>query len=79
MRKTLIITHMLIAMMTPAAAQSATPEQRAAVETACKADVTKLCPDVQPGGGRIAVCLRQNEKQVSTQCREAVAKLRAAR
>jgi hypothetical protein len=41
---------------------------------ACKADAEKLCPGVQPGGGRIAACLKQNEAQVSTACKEAIAK-----
>ncbi|HVN35382.1 MAG TPA: cysteine rich repeat-containing protein [Casimicrobiaceae bacterium] len=44
--------------------------------TACKADVEKFCHGVQPGGGRIAACLKQNEAQVSTGCKNAVAKAR---
>ena len=44
---------------------------------ACQADVAKLCPGIQPGGGRIMGCLKQNEAQVSTSCKEAIAKGRA--
>jgi len=38
----------------------------------CKADVAKLCPQVQPGGGRIAHCLKENEAQVSDACKERI-------
>ncbi len=38
----------------------------------CKADVAKFCPQVQPGGGRIAQCLKQNEAQLSASCQERV-------
>jgi hypothetical protein len=38
----------------------------------CKADVGKFCPQVQPGGGRIAQCLKQNEAQLSAPCVERI-------
>ena len=44
--------------------------------TACKADVASLCSGVQPGGGRIAACLKQNEAQVSPACKDALAHAR---
>jgi Cysteine rich repeat len=40
----------------------------------CKDDVAKLCPGIQPGGGRIVGCLKQNESQVSAACKDAIAK-----
>jgi hypothetical protein len=40
----------------------------------CKADVATLCSGVQPGGGRIAGCLKQNEAKVSPACKDALAK-----
>jgi hypothetical protein len=46
---------------------------------ACKADVEKLCSGVQPGGGRIGACLKQNEAQVSTACKDALSKARQKR
>lgn len=36
---------------------------------ACKEDVEKLCPGVQPGGGRIIACLREHRDQVSDACK----------
>jgi hypothetical protein len=47
--------------------------------TACKADVDKLCPGVQPRGGRIIACLQANEAQVSAACKDALAKAREKR
>lgn len=38
----------------------------------CKADVAKFCPQVQPGGGRIGQCLKQNEAQLSAPCVERI-------
>jgi hypothetical protein len=58
-----------------AADQSASGGPRAA----CKADVDKLCPGVQPGGGRIIACLQANEAQVSAACKDALAKAREKR
>ena len=40
---------------------------------ACKADAEKLCQDVQPGEGRIARCLKQNEANLSPACKDAMA------
>lgn len=57
----------------PAAAPS--PELR----QACAADVRTLCPGVQPGGGLLKQCLRQNAAKVSPGCREALKEARTAR
>jgi hypothetical protein len=40
---------------------------------ACRADVEKLCKGIQPGGGRIAMCMKQHESELSPGCREAIA------
>lgn len=40
---------------------------------ACRADVEKLCKGVRPGGGRIAMCMKQHEAELSPGCREAIA------
>jgi len=39
---------------------------------ACKQDVQTLCPNVQPGGGRILACLKGHAQQVSAGCKEAI-------
>lgn len=47
----------------------------------CAEDIQKLCKDVKPGGGRIAACLKENEKKLSKACaeRQAAVKERGAR
>jgi hypothetical protein len=35
---------------------------------ACKADVEKLCKDVQPGEGRVLECLQTHKADVSPKC-----------
>jgi len=42
----------------------------------CRADVERLCKGVEPGGGRIAKCMRAHRSDVSADCRTA---LKAAR
>jgi hypothetical protein len=39
---------------------------------ACARDAASLCEGVQPGGGRIFVCLRAQSERLSTRCRNAV-------
>ncbi len=41
---------------------------------ACGADMAKFCKDVKPGGGRIADCLKEHEKDLSKDCVEQRAK-----
>jgi hypothetical protein len=52
------------------------PSQQALADArvACDTDIQKLCPGVQPGGGRILACLKQHKDQVSDVCKQAVIK-----
>lgn len=36
---------------------------------ACGDDMTKYCPDVEPGGGRKFACLREHKSQLSETCK----------
>ena len=55
----------------PAPAPSPSPN---AVRAACETDVPKVCPGIQPGGGRIIQCLVQHQNEVSEACKQALAK-----
>lgn len=77
---------LLLSLCVAFAAQSATadesvpapaaPSPQAVNEAraACDADIQKLCPGVQPGGGRILACLKQHKEAVSDGCKQAVLK-----
>jgi Cysteine rich repeat len=48
--------------------QSATAD----VRSACAEDVKTLCPNMKPGGGRVAACLKENKDKVSSACKDAI-------
>ena len=39
-----------------------------AQDGACKADIEKLCKDVQPGKGGLMKCLKEHETELSADC-----------
>lgn len=45
----------------------------------CRADLQKLCPNVQPGGGRLVACLKDNKDSVSDTCKQRVEQIRQIR
>ena len=40
----------------------------------CAEDAAKLCQGVQPGGGRVAKCLREHAKELSPACKGSIAR-----
>jgi len=42
----------------------------------CADDVAKFCKGIQPGGGRIAKCLQENENNLSPACKERIAEVK---
>jgi len=44
------------------------------VQKACEDDIMAFCANVEPGGGRIAQCLKANESQLSSTCKATIAK-----
>jgi hypothetical protein len=77
MRTSLFVLSALALSATLALAADQPPST--SPRAACKADVATLCSGVQPGGGRVVGCLKQNEAQVSAACKDAMAKARARR
>ena len=49
-------------------ARRARSAQQAEAMKYCKADVARLCPGVQMGGGRIIACLKEHKMEVSVGC-----------
>ena len=58
------------------AAPSALAQQAAAMKY-CKADVARLCPGVQMGGGRIIACLKEHKEELSIGCGKALQAMKA--
>lgn len=50
-----------------------------AVRQACMGDYRTLCSGVQPGGGRVLACLKQNAADLSQDCRKALAGAKGTR
>ncbi len=49
---------------------------RTKIQASCAGDVGKFCRDVPEGAGRILSCLLRHEKDLASECRDVVAKLR---
>lgn len=47
----------------------ASPERERKEHRACEEDARRLCPNVKPGDGRIAACLRQHKAEMSAACK----------
>jgi hypothetical protein len=47
-----------------------------ALKTYCKADIERLCPNVEPGGGRIKACLMAQMDGVTVGCAKALKELK---
>ncbi|WP_319497800.1 cysteine rich repeat-containing protein [uncultured Cohaesibacter sp.] len=42
------------------------------IKSACKADVKAYCGSVEPGGGRLVMCLKDNENSISAKCKQMI-------
>jgi Cysteine rich repeat len=51
--------------------------QQAEAMKYCRADVARLCPGVQPGGGRIIGCLKAHKEEISIGCGKALQGMKA--
>jgi hypothetical protein len=43
----------------------------------CKPDVERLCPGVEPGGGKIVACLKAHKMDMSVGCAMALKKMKS--
>lgn len=77
MRKYLPLVFVLIA--TSLSAQELSIPQKLQLESACKADIARLCPGIEPGGGRLIACIQGKKDQLSKPCATAIANIKASR
>src|SRR5437879_8534493 len=75
MKDVLILSAVLV--LSSGSVLAADQPQTGGPRAACQADVAKLCPGIQPGGGSILGCLKQHGAALSTSCRDAIANVRA--
>lgn len=78
MFRNLALAAIVLAATAPAALAQGGPVAQK-IRAACTQDVKTLCPDVQPGGGRILQCLKEKQSQVSPDCVAALEEAKAAR
>lgn len=73
----ILCTLCLLAAASSAPAQQPTNGQ--ALKQACQTDYKTLCSGVQPGGGRVVACLKQNADKLSPGCKQALTAAQAAK
>ncbi|WP_146183129.1 cysteine rich repeat-containing protein [Limnohabitans sp. Bal53] len=71
---TSLILLTALTLTTNVHAQIPTKEQRAAMQ-ACREDASKHCAGVMPGGGRMAICLREKKASLTPGCSTQIEKL----
>ncbi len=73
MKKYLIAVLFAAPLLAPA---TSTANERALMKF-CKADAERLCPGVEPGGGRILKCLKANKEEMTVGCAQALKGLKS--
>ncbi|MGZ9409473.1 MAG: cysteine rich repeat-containing protein [Methylocystis sp.] len=46
------------------------------VKVRCKADYSRLCSGIMPGGGRVLACFQAHKDEVSPDCADALSKMK---
>jgi|AraplaDrversion2_2_1032049.scaffolds.fasta_scaffold00369_3 hypothetical protein len=77
MQKYLPLAFILAA--TSVSAQELSISQKLELRTDCKADISRLCPGITPGGGRLIECIKAKKDQLSKPCAATIAKVMASR
>ena len=75
-RKAVLLLFVSAAMPAFAQPPSATDQEMAALHDYCKADIERLCPKVEPGGGRLKACLMKHKEKLEVGCAQALQKLK---
>ncbi len=75
-RKIALLLAVSAAMPAFAQQPSELDKEIEALRTYCRADIERLCPNVEPGGGQIKACLMAQKEQMSVGCAQALQKLK---
>jgi hypothetical protein len=67
---------LISAAMPTFAQESALDAEIQALRTYCKPDIERLCPNVEPGGGRIKECLMAQKELLTVGCAQALQELK---
>ena len=62
-----------VARAEDAPAGATAPAHKSLIGTRCKEDAAKLCAGIEPGGGKLAKCLRSHDADLSEPCKAALA------
>jgi hypothetical protein len=71
------IQRVALASLTALALLGSAVTANAAGLSYCKADAERLCPGVEPGGGKIIACLKEHKEEVSIGCAKAIKKMKS--
>lgn len=77
MRAVILTLSLLTALAAGSAAQAQAQAQQNDLAKYCQADIKRLCPTVQPGGGRVMQCLKAHSKEMSVGCAQALQKMKS--
>jgi len=74
----MMVRPLTLASLSLAALSLAGPSLAQAMDpmALCKSDVARLCPGVEPGGGRIIGCLKEHKMEMSVGCAKALQKMK---
>jgi hypothetical protein len=67
----MLLISSLLVMPAFAQPRKVDPEMQA-LRTYCRPDVERLCPKVEPGGGRVKACLMEHKNEMSVGCAKAL-------
>ncbi len=74
--RTLTLSLLVSASLPLAAAEPNLEQELEALRAYCKPDIERLCPNVEPGGGRLKECLTRHKEQISVGCAQALQQLK---
>lgn len=74
--RTTVLSLALSTALPVLAAEPSMEAELEALRTYCRPDIERLCPNVEPGGGRIKECLKKHKEQISVGCAQALEKLK---